>query len=71
MLGNKLGELLCKFVAALIDNQATISMGASPNVLNPAVTAILTEVQTALGGAAGGSHTPTNNTTLSKLGKTK
>ena len=55
----------------MIDNQATISMGASPNVLNPAVTAILTEVLTALGGAAGGSHTPTNNTTLSTLGKTK
>ena len=71
VLGNTLGEQLCKLLGAIVTNQAAFSVGASPNVLNPAIVTAATEVLTALGGSPAGEHTPTRNTTLSKVGKTK
>lgn len=71
VLGKTLGDLLCKFIGAIVQNQASISVGVSPNMLNPAVLLAAQQVLTALGGTAPSTHDPTKNTTLSKLGKTK
>jgi hypothetical protein len=71
VLGDTLGELLCKFIGSIVQNQAAISMGAGSNILNPAVVTAATQVLTALGGTPAGTHSPATNTTLSKNAKTK
>ena len=71
VLGDKLGELLVKFLGSIVTNQAAISVGAGPNVLNPDVAAKAAEILAELGGTPAGVHTPANNKTLSKVAKTK
>ena len=66
VLGNTLTDaVLLPFLQAIRDNAPTISTGASPNVLNPAVLAAVTQVLAALGDGGG------ENSILSKVGKTK
>ena len=66
VLGNTLTDsVLLPFLQAIRDNAPTISTGASPNVLNPAVLAAVMQVLAALGD--GGPE----NTILSKVGKSK
>jgi len=66
VLGNTLTDaVLLPFLQAIRDNAPTISTGASPNVLNPAVLAAVTQVLAALGDGGG------ENSILSKVGKIK
>ena len=66
VLGNVLTDsVLLPFFQAMRDNAPTISVGASPNALSPAVITAITNVLDALGDPAG------PNTILSKNAKTK
>jgi len=66
VLGNTLSDsVLIPFLQAIRDNAPTISQGASPNVLSPAVLQATIQVLAALGD--GGAE----NTILSKVGKIK
>jgi len=68
VLGDSLGKILTTFLKACLDNKTSFSLGQSPNALHPVV---IKAMMTALSDLGGSPYKPKNNTTLSKVGKTK